>query len=165
MTRRKRGAVAVPQGMGGRIAPPPSFNEMERQVWREELELLRAGGFAEPADLGVFTLYCEVKARRDALKAELNGDFYYVTKSGFERAKERAKIMFAAEKQMNALQKQLGMGVAARQPAQKRQQELQREFDFTPPPVGKKERAMQESLTAGKETGWGDDLEFRGAVQ
>lgn len=172
-TRRKRGSAVLPPNLDGKVAPPAAFTDLEKQVWREELDSLRALGFVVPSDLAVFTLYCQVKARHDRLKGKLGDDLTYTTESGYERTKEEAKIMFAAEKQMATLQKQLGFGAPARLPAAIKHHTLQREFIFEPGPVapvkadtpaGKKAQAQEAASTAGQGTGWGNDLAFRGAT-
>lgn len=172
MTKSKRLAAVLPANLDGKVSPPASFTDLEKQIWREELDSLRALGFVEPADLGLFTLYCQVKARRDRLKLKLGDDLTYRTGTGFERLKEEAKVMFAAEKQMAALSKQLGFGAGVRLPAKIRHNTLQREFDFVAAPVqtkpgaqaGKKAQAQEAAQAAGQGTGWGDDLTFRGAT-
>ncbi|KPF84473.1 hypothetical protein IP70_15710 [alpha proteobacterium AAP38] len=165
-------AAVLPANLDGKVSPPAAFTDLEKRVWREELDSLRALGFVEPADLGLFTLYCQVKARRDRLKEKLGDALTYTTGTGFERLKEEAKVMFAAEKQMASLQKQLGFGAGARLPAQIRHHSLQREFDFVAAPVatkaeapaGKKAQAQEAAHSAGQGTGWGADLAFRGAT-
>lgn len=172
MGRPKRLSAVLPPNLDGKVNPPAAFTDLEKQVWREELDSLRALGFVEPADLGLFTLYCQVKARRDRLKEKLGEDLTYTTGTGFERLKEEAKVMFAAEKQMAALSKQLGFGAGARLPAAIRHNTMQREFDFAAAPVaakpeapaGKKAQAQEAASTAGLGTEWGTDLTFRGAM-
>lgn len=172
MGRPKRLSAVLPPNLDGKINPPAAFTDLEKQVWREELDSLRALGFVEPADLGLFTLYCQVKARRDRLKEKIGDDLTYQTATGFQRLKEEAKVMFAAEKQMAALQKQLGFGAGARLPAAIRHHTMQREFVFdapaptvaAKPEAGKKAQAQEAASTAGQGTGWGSDLTFRGAT-
>jgi phage terminase small subunit len=162
----RRLAPHLPSNMKADLPAPAAFSAIERQIWGEELPFLLANGFVEPADLATFTLYVQVKARRDRLSAELGGEFIYVTPTGIERQREKAKIMFSAEKQMLALQKALGIGPMPRLGAEQRQRTLQGDL-FAPavsprePALGKKEQAAEASRQVDQDH---DDLRFRGAT-
>jgi P27 family predicted phage terminase small subunit len=159
---------AVPAEIAADTPPPATLSrDGERRAWRQLLPVLVAGGVVTPADLLVFAEYCKTVSRRDEIEEKMGADWWATTAGGGVKGHPGMALLARCEMRIDRLAQQLGFNPGARLTIKAKEQATQGELDFPAPvratqPAGKKEQAAQESLTAGKATGWGDDLAFRG---
>lgn len=171
-SKSRRGRIyQLPAEIAPDLSPPKGMSEAEAAVWRQWMPVLATAGVVDPSDLMAFTEYCKTTARRDAIEAQMGGQWWTSTEAGNAKGHPGAAILAACERRIDRLASRLGLDTLGRLAAAVRKKSLSAQGELPiPAPVprqpslGKKEQAQLAAVNAGRDDHWGEDLAFPGST-